>query len=65
MDGVVNWYDEQQGRGFITSSDGSDVFVYRTALDFLTLLHAGDHVEYDVAPEPNGPHAINVKVLDS
>ncbi len=63
MDGVVNWYDEKQGRGFITGRDGDDVFVYRSSLDFLTLLHAGDHIEYDVVTTMNGPQAVNVKVI--
>ena len=63
MNGVVNWYDENQGRGFITSRDGNDVFVYRSSLDFLTILHAGDRIEYDVVSTMKGPQAVHVKIL--
>ncbi len=63
MNGVVNWYDEKQGCGFITSREGNDVFVYRSSLDFLTILHAGDNIEYDVVSTMKGPQAVNVKVV--
>jgi len=63
MDGIVNWYDERQGRGFVTGSDGTDVFVYQSALDFLTILHPGDHIEYEVVETEKGPQAKQVKVL--
>jgi cold shock protein len=63
MDGVVNWYDDKQGRGFVTGSDGTDVFVYQSSLDFLTILHPGDHIEYEVVKTENGPQAKKIKVL--
>jgi cold shock CspA family protein len=63
MDGIVNWYDEQQGRGFITGRDGNDVFVYKSSLDFLTILHSGDRIEYEVVMTASGPQAKQIKVL--
>jgi len=63
MKGIVNWYNEQKGYGFVSGEDGSDVFVYRKAIDFLTLLNAGDTVEYDVRNAEQGFNAFNVKKL--
>lgn len=63
MDGVVNWYDEKDGRGFITGHDGADVFVYKSSLDFLTILHPGDLIEYNVVMTTKGPQAEHIKIL--
>ncbi|MCX6666148.1 MAG: cold shock domain-containing protein [Euryarchaeota archaeon] len=63
MKGIVNWYNEQKGYGFVCGEDGNDVFVYRKAIDFLTLLNAGDAVEYDVQNAEQGFNAFNVKKL--
>jgi len=63
VNGVVNWYDEKQGRGYITGRDGTDVFVYKSSLDFLMILHPGDRIEYDVVTTMKGPQAEHVKIL--
>ena len=63
MKGIVNWYNEQKGLGFVCGEDGNDVFVYRKSIDFLTLLNAGDAVEYDVKNAEQGFNAFNVKKL--
>jgi len=63
MKGIVNWYNEAQGKGLICGSDGTDLFVYRSSLDFLTLLHAGDEVEYDVRKTGSALQAINLKTI--
>jgi len=61
MKGTVNWYNEAQGKGFICGSDGADLFVYQSSLDFLTLLHAGDEVEYDVRKTDKDIRAVNLR----
>jgi len=48
MKGTVNWYSVQKGIGLIEGDDGNDVIVYKRDIPFLTLLHAGDKVEYTV-----------------
>ncbi|MDI9425693.1 MAG: cold shock domain-containing protein, partial [Spirochaetota bacterium] len=30
--GTVKWFNDQKGFGFITASDGRDVFVHHTAI---------------------------------
>ncbi len=63
MKGIVNWYKEKDGYGFITGEDGKDVFVYKKALHFLTLLNAGDMVEYQIQPSNQGSEAVNLKKM--
>lgn len=61
--GIVKWFNDQKGFGFITPEDGSkDCFVHHTAIEgsgFKTLSE-GERVEFDVVDEPRGPKAQNV-----
>jgi len=60
--GTVKWFNESKGFGFVTSEDGSDVFVhYSTILgNGFKSLAEGDRVTFDVEKGPKGPKAINV-----
>ena len=63
--GVVKWFNETKGFGFIAPDNGSkDVFVHYSAITdkgFRTLAE-GQKVTYDVENGPKGPQAINVQV---
>ncbi len=60
--GKVKWFNESKGFGFITSEDGSDVFVHYSSIqgDGFKTLAEGDKVSFDVEKGPKGPKAINV-----
>lgn len=63
--GKVKWFNESKGFGFITSEDGSDVFVHHTSIQgngFKTLAE-GESVSFDTEKGPKGPKAINVVKL--
>jgi CspA family cold shock protein len=63
--GTVKWFNDSKGFGFITSEDGSDVFVHHTSIQgngFKTLAE-GDKVSFDTEKGPKGPKAINVVKL--
>ena len=32
-EGIVKWFNDQKGYGFITAEDGKDVFVDRSAIE--------------------------------
>ena len=61
--GIVNWFNNSKGFGFITPDDGSaDVFVHFSAIasDGFRTLEEGQAVSYDVETGPKGPQASNV-----
>lgn len=61
MKGTVNWYSDKKKQGLIEGKDGKNIMVYEKDIPFLTLLHAGDHVEYLVKKTKNGIKAIRIK----
>jgi CspA family cold shock protein len=60
--GTVKWFNDAKGFGFITSEDGSDVFVHHTSIqgNGFKSLAEGDSVSFDTEKGPKGPKAINV-----
>lgn len=61
--GIVKWFSQAKGYGFITPDDGgSDVFVHFSAVQgngFRTL-EEGQAVEFEIVDGPKGPQAGNV-----
>lgn len=63
--GVVKWFNDSKGYGFITGPNGEDVFVHYSAIQgegFKTLTE-GQEVEFDLHTGPKGLQAANVKKL--
>ncbi len=63
--GVVKWFSEKKGYGFIEQEDGTDVFVHYSGITgsgFKTL-NEGDRVTFEVEKGKKGPAAVNVMVV--
>jgi cold shock protein len=61
--GVVKWFNNDKGFGFITRADGEkDCFVHHSAIqgNGYKSLNEGDKVEFDVVQGQKGPAAENV-----
>lgn len=64
--GRVKWYDAEKGFGFLTSDDGSDVFVHKAALPGgVNDLKTGQKVEFGVVESRKGNQALQVKLLEA
>ena len=60
--GIVKWFSDKKGFGFIEQEDGGDIFVHHSAINssgFRTLSE-GDRVTFDVEEGDRGPSAKNV-----
>ena len=64
--GRVKWYDAQKGYGFVTSDEGGDVFLPKSALPGgVTDLKGGQRIEFGVVDSRKGAQAMGVKLLDA
>ena len=61
-EGIVKWFSDKKGFGFIEQEGGGDIFVHHSAINmtgFKTLAE-GDRVEFEVEAGNRGPAARNV-----
>jgi cold shock protein len=60
--GIVKWFNNAKGYGFIQRSTGEDVFVHFSAIDMTgyRTLDNGTEVEFEVKQGPKGLQAENV-----
>lgn len=66
LTGVVKWFNDAKGYGFITGEDGRDVFVHYSAIvmEGRKTLREGQRVEFEVTDGPKGLQAANVQRID-
>jgi CspA family cold shock protein len=62
--GKIKKLVRERGFGFISDTDGSEVFFHQSALTDLQFdaLNEGQDVEFEIEKSPKGPRAINVSI---
>lgn len=63
--GIVKWFSDKKGFGFIEKEEGGDVFVHYTGISgngFRTLAE-GERVKFEVEDSDRGPKAQNVEKM--
>jgi CspA family cold shock protein len=63
--GVVKWFSDKKGFGFIEQENGEDLFVHHSAINMpgFKTLSEGDQVSFEVEQSDRGPKAKNVVKL--
>ncbi len=63
--GIVKWFNNAKGYGFIGREDGPDVFVHYSAIQSVGYksLKEGDEVEFDIVEGQKGPQAESVTIF--
>ncbi len=65
MTGIVKWFNDAKGYGFIQTEAGSDVFVHYSGIagGGYKSLREGQRVQFDVVNERGRERAANVTAL--
>lgn len=61
--GVVKWFSNRKGYGFIEQQEGDDIFVHHFAINMsgFRTLSEGDRVSFEIEVGERGPAAKNVE----
>ena len=63
--GTVKWFNAEKGYGFISQTDGADVFVHHSAIQMngYRSLEEGQQVEFEIQEGPKGLQAASVRPI--
>ncbi|MCP3955550.1 MAG: cold-shock protein [Desulfobacterales bacterium] len=64
-EGIVKWFNDAKGFGFIEQEEGDDVFVHHSGINAsgFKSLSEGDRVSFDIEQGQKGLAAVNVTVI--
>ena len=67
LTGVVKWFNDAKGFGFISSEGSEDVFIHHTAINLtgFKTVKEGQKVTFEKTKGPKGWQAVNVLSADA
>ncbi|MDD3241183.1 MAG: cold shock domain-containing protein [Bacilli bacterium] len=67
MKGVVKWFDNSLGYGFIETKYGEQIYVHYSNINMegYKEINSGDAVIFDVIETKKGPSAVNINIVKS
>lgn len=65
INGIVKWFNNEKGFGFISVEGGEDVFAHFSAIqtDGFKSLEEGQKVSFEIVEGARGPQADNITIL--
>ena len=65
MEGTVKWFNAENGFGFITTDEGTDVFAHFSQIqkEGFKTLEEGQRVRFEVVESDKGLQAENIEIL--
>jgi CspA family cold shock protein len=63
--GVVKWFNDKKGYGFISRESGNDIFVHHSSIvsEGFRSLKEGEQVEFSVKQDDKGQAAVDVRKI--
>ena len=64
-EGIVKWFNDKKGYGFIAWEEGKDLFVHHSSIEMtgFKTLSEGDRVSFELNETDRGPEAKGVNKL--
>lgn len=64
--GVVDWFNDRKGFGFIADESGRDIYVHYAEIirDGFKTLEVGEKVVFEVIDEDCAPKAVSVRIRE-
>ncbi len=65
VEGIVKWFSNQKGYGFITPESGKDVFAHHSEIqgEGYKTLEEGQKVNFEIEEGPKGEQAKNIEKM--
>jgi CspA family cold shock protein len=63
--GIVKWFNDKKGYGFISRESGNDIFVHHSSIvsEGFRSLKEGEQVEFSVKQDAKGQAAVDVRKI--